>query len=58
MRAEPLLPGAVVVRHWPSQLLMRSQGPRGSIAIDRPMNGPRLIAGNGRRLQCAVPGRS
>jgi hypothetical protein len=40
MRAEPLLPGAAVVRHWPSQLLMRSQGPRGPNAIDCPVRPP------------------
>ncbi len=37
---EPLLPDASVVRHWPSQLLMRSEGPRGPTAIACPVTTP------------------
>jgi hypothetical protein len=43
---EPLLPDASVVRHWLSQLLMRSQGPRGPTAIDCPVTTPNQSLGD------------
>jgi len=37
-----------VGRHWPSQFLMRSQGPRGPTAIACPVHDPQSIAGHAR----------